>query len=286
MSNRSYNSIWFFLEFWLVEKFLYKKIALSRIWTIKQNWKQRWQDQCWLLRRSQWATGPIIEFVFSRILIGRKIFIIKKFFLLDFVNTTKVNRIFSASLFTRASIPMVKKWNNWIFFSRILIGRKIFCKRNCFPRISWIQQRSILFFQHHCSLVRRFQWWKSGRIEFEFFSNSDWSKNFDGKKIFSHRFCEYNKGQWNFFSISVHSSHDSNEQKVAKFIFIFSRNLIGGKILMKKNFFFPDFENTGNVNRIFSTSVCDLSEFREFRTVNSTNFEKTWVYDVLIFLQI
>ena len=51
-------------------------------------------------------------FIFSRILIGRKIFKRKNRFVTRFEYTTKVNRIFSASVSTPLSIPMSKRSRN------------------------------------------------------------------------------------------------------------------------------------------------------------------------------
>ena len=100
------NSIWFPLEFWLLEKFVFKQ----------------------------------------------------KFFLTDSENTTKVNRIFSASLLTHLSIPMTKQSNNWIwFFLEIWLVEKVSYKKKFLSPIWRIPQRSIQYFQHHCWLISLFQ---------------------------------------------------------------------------------------------------------------------------------
>ena len=71
----------------------------------------------------------------------------KKFFLPNFDNTTKVNRIFLVSVFIGLSIPMSKKSNNGIrFFLKFWLVEKFCEKKNFFSRISTIQQRSIEFF--------------------------------------------------------------------------------------------------------------------------------------------
>ena len=68
------------------------------------------------------------------------------------------------------------------------------------------------------------------------------------------------ENQNNYLSISVHWSFDSNREKVEQFNLIFSRNLIGRKILIKEKFFLADFDNTTTVNGIFLPSVfIDLS---------------------------
>ena len=91
------------------------------------------------------------------------------------------------------SLDFKNQKNGIIQTCKISIHRKLFPEQqNEFQRQ---KQNSIEFPKHQCSRVRRFQWWKSGRIEFDFFSNSDWSKNFDEKKIYSPGFREYNKGQ-------------------------------------------------------------------------------------------
>ena len=108
MTKKKKNWIWFFLEFWLVENISEKKIfladlenttKLNRIFSaslftdlsIPMNKKSK--NWIWFFLEF-WLVENISE---------------KKIFLADLENTTKVNRIFSASQFTDLSIPMTKK---------------------------------------------------------------------------------------------------------------------------------------------------------------------------------
>ena len=70
--------------------------------------------QCSLISRFQCRKIGRIEFDFFSKSDSSKNFDKKKIFLVDLENTTKVNRIFSASVFSRLSIPMEKKWKNSI----------------------------------------------------------------------------------------------------------------------------------------------------------------------------
>ena len=111
ISKRSMNWISYFLEFWLVEKFITEKIDFSTNTMIKQ----------------------------------------------------KSIGFLPGSVSTRLSIPMSKRSTNWIsYFLEFWLVEKFLRKRIFFSPISRIQQRSKEFYQHHCSPVRRFQWWKSG----------------------------------------------------------------------------------------------------------------------------
>ena len=78
-------------------------------------------------------------------------------------------------------------------------------------------------------------------MDFDIFSNCDWSKNYIFKKWISHASRASNESESNFLSISIDSSLDSNEQKLAKSTFIFSRILIGRKILEWKKSVFHRF---------------------------------------------
>ena len=110
----------------------------------------------------------------------------KNFFHTDLDSTTMVNRIYSASSFTGLTIPMEKKWKNWIsIFLEFWLVEKMWEKRKFFSRIWWIQQRLKEFFQHQCSLISRFQWGKNRIIAFDFFSNSHWSNNVEKRNFFS-----------------------------------------------------------------------------------------------------
>ena len=66
MSKRSRNPLSYFVEFWLVEKFLKEKIDLSRVSNIQQKSIEFSQHQYRLLSRFQWAKGREIDFhIFS-----------------------------------------------------------------------------------------------------------------------------------------------------------------------------------------------------------------------------
>ena len=169
---------------------------------------------------------------------------------------TKVKTMFTGSVLAPPSIPMSNRSHNWIwFFLEFWLVKKFKLKKILFPPIWRIQQRTIEFLQHQYRLLSRFEWAIDPMIEIDFFSKSDWSKNFFVKKIFSHGFREYNNAQYYFFSITVHSFVDFNGEKVEELNLNFSQILIGRKILMEKKFILSDFENTTKVKRIFSALV-------------------------------
>ena len=181
-------------------------------------------------------------FIFWRIVIGRKIFNRKNRFVIRLEYRTKVNRIFSASVSTPLSIPMSKSSRNRLsYFLEFWLVEKFLIEKIDLSRVWNIQLKSIEFSQHQYRLLSRFQWADSRQKDFHIFSNSDWSKIYVFKKWISHGSRASNKSESNFLSISMDSSLGSNEQKVAKWTFIFSRILIGRKILEWKKSVFHRF---------------------------------------------
>ena len=182
---------------------------------------------------------------FCRILIGRKIFIRTNRFATRLEYRTKVNRIFSASVSSPLSIPMSRLSPKGLsYFLEFWLVEKFFKEKIDLSRLWNIQQKSIEFSQHQCRLLSRFQWADCRQKDFHIFSNSDWSKIYVFKKWISHGSRASNtplSTESNFLSISMDSSLGSNEQKVAKWTFIFSRILIGRKILEWKKSVFHRF---------------------------------------------
>ena len=115
-------------------------------------------------------------FIFSRIVIGRKIFNRKNRFVIRLEYRTKVNRIFSASVSTPLSIPMSKRSRNRLsYFLEFWLVEKFLKEKIDLSRVWNIQQKSIEFSQHQYRLLSRFQWAKAHEMDFHIFSNSDWS---------------------------------------------------------------------------------------------------------------
>ena len=153
---------------------------------------------------------------------------LKNGFLTHHEHQTKVNRIFSASVSTPLSIPMSKSTRNGLsYFLEFWLVEKFLKEKIDLSRVWNMEQKSIGFSQHQYRLLSRFQWADCRQMDVHIFSNSDWSKTYVFKKWISHGSRASNKSESNFLSISIDSSFDSNEQKIAQSTFIFSRILIG-----------------------------------------------------------
>ena len=191
----------FFLQFWLVEKFCKKKnffladfdntTEVNRIFLtsvfIGLSIQTSKKSNKWIsfFSNSDWSKNFEEK---------------KKFFLANFDNTTKVNRIFLVSVFIGLSIPMSKKSNNGIrFFLQFWLVEKFCRKKNFFladfdntTKVNRIFLASVFIGLSNRTSKKSNKW-------ISFFSNSDWSKNFVKKKNFFSRISTIQQRSIEFF---------------------------------------------------------------------------------------
>ena len=176
------------------------------------------------------------------------------FFLADFDNTTNVNRIFLASVFSDLSIRMRKNWNTWISFFLNSDWWKNFYKKSIFladfdnsTKVNRIFLASVFI---GFSIPMR----KKSNNLIAFFSNFDWSKNFEEKIIFLADFVNTTNVNWIFLASVVIDLSIAMLKKSYNLIAFFS-NFDWWKNFYKKRIFLADFDNTAKVISTFLVSV-------------------------------